>query len=340
MQLIFLSTMERNVAEGRAETAQVSITEHQGAWRVLWNGAGPDGRPEQSTWYEGIVWKDMLQAYREGLRVKRSEGFFPLVDAPASSTEAGKGRDLLMLQYYGEKHHSEELFEELRKWRRQTASKEGKSAYYVATNRMLYMVAAFLPRTEEELKLIPGFGERKAVSYGKDLLEITGKEQRCAGFPLDWVYAEVDEADFGSWVQEQQRTREQLEQQRDFQRRKVLEGAAAGLSLAELEIAAGIRRRELVRLIEELDRGGYDMEPVLNVELAELGDSRLEASMELFAKHGTRFLKPVLLSLYTEEELKERDLNAIYEKLKLQRIRYNRELGAADSAAASEQAAV
>lgn len=326
MQLIFLSTMEQKVEEDRTRTAQVSITEHQGAWRVLWSEAGEDGKPLQDCWYEGNGWKEMLHCFREGLKVKRADGYFPLVDsALPAAMETGKNRDVLMLQYYGERNHSAEVFQELRGWRRQTAAQEGKSAFFVATNRMLFMLSAYLPRTAEELRSIPGFGQRKAEAYGEGILAITGKYERHTMFPLDWVQGEVGESEFEAWLLEQRRSREQQEQQKQQQRKRMLEGVASGSTLAEMEGATGLKRQELVRMAEELDRGGYDMEPLVDAELdgVELPDAA--RVQELFGKLGTRFLKPVLQALYTEEERKGMDVNDLYEKLRLHRIRYRHE---------------
>lgn len=331
MQLIFLSTMEQRTEE-RTVTAQVSITEEQGCWRVLWSGESGDGRVEQECWHEGFNWKEMLHAYRQGLLDKRSIGFIPLVDtAVPVLAEPGKQRDALMLQFYGEKHRSEELFELLRRWRRQQAAKEGKSPFFVATNRMLYMVSAFLPKTVEELRTLPGFGQRKVDAYGKELLELAAKQERTTGFPLNWVFTEVDEREFDAWLIHQQRSREQQDQQREFQRKKALETIAAGCTLSDLEQAVGLKRSELVRLVEELDRAGYDVEPLLAAELDEGDAEQEQAVQQLFAKHGGRFLKPVLRELFTEEELKGKDHSPLYERLRLQRIRYLHQAAVAPS---------
>jgi hypothetical protein len=323
MQLIFLSTMEQKVEESRTRTAQVSITEHQGAWRVMWSNEGEDGKPVQDCWFEGGGWKEMLHSFREGLKVKRAEGYFPLIDsALPGGMESGKTRDVLMLQYYGELNHSEEAFQELRVWRRQTAAKEGKSAFFVATNRMLFMLSAYLPHTVEELRSIPGFGQRKAEAYGEGILAITNKFERHTSFPLDWVQDAVAEPEYEAWLLEQRRSREQQEQQKLLQRKQMLEGAAAGSTLEELEGITGMKRQDLVRLAEELDRNGYDMEPLVNVELSGVEPPVAARVQELFGKLGVRFLKPVLRELYTEEELKGMDMNDLYEKLRFQRIRF------------------
>ncbi|WP_438446589.1 HRDC domain-containing protein [Gorillibacterium sp. sgz5001074] len=341
MQLIFLSTMERKTGEDRVRTAQVSITEHQGAWRVLWSEEGTDGKPAQDIWYEGDGWKDLLHGFREGLKVKKSQGYFPLIDTSLpGGGETAKNRDMLMLQYYGEMHYADAVFQELRVWRRKTANKEGKSAFFVATNRMLFMLAAYLPRTVEELQQIPGFGQRKAEIYGPEVFAITGKGERQTDFPLDWVKAEVAEADFDAWLLELQRSREQQEQEKLMRRKRVLEGAAAGCSLADLEASTGLKRPDLIRLVEELDRNGYDMSPLIGVELEQEDDAHTARVRELFCSLGIRFLKPVLQALYTEEELKQADMNGCYEKLRLHRIRYKHSLESEQPAASEPQAAV
>jgi hypothetical protein len=339
MQLIFLSTMEQKTEEERSKTAQVTITEHQGAWRVMWSEETVDGKPLQDCWYEGDGWKDMLHCFREGLKVKRSSGYFPLVDSSLpGGLEDGRKRDVLILQYYGEMNYVEPVFQELRAWRRQTANKEGKSAFFIATNRMLFMLSAFLPQTLDEVKGIPGFGQRKAEIYGEAILRITSKVERQTGFPLDWVQGVVSQEDFEAWILEQQRSKEQQEQMKSQQRRQVLEGASAGTALAELEAGTGMKRQEIVRLVEELDREGYDMSPLVDAELAGADENETARIMELFGKLGVRFLKPVLQGLYTEEERKNADVNELYEKLRLHRIRFKAKSSRVDSKA--EQPAV
>lgn len=336
MQLIFLSTLECRSADGTSATAQVSITEHQGAFRVLWAGETQDGKGEQEAWFEGPAWKEMLQAYREGLWQKRLAGYYPLVDTSLqTSGEGAKSREQLMLQFYAEIHHNPELFQELRKWRRQQAQQESKSAYFVATNRMLHMVTAFLPHTMEELRQIPGFGKRKAEAYGSEILAVTAGKERFGDFPLHWVYGEVDQGQFEVWLVRQLKSKEELEEQRERMRRLVLEGAEAGLTLKELAETTGQPRRELVLLLEELDQQGYNMEPIIAAELTGMEMDKLDAAGKLFTKHGPRFLKPVLQEWYTVEELEGQDLNNLYEKLRLLRMRLNHAI----TAVAAEQPA-
>lgn len=324
MQLLFLSTLERS-REGQAATGQVSIAEQQGVWRVLWAETQAEGGTEQEVWYEGTAWKEMMDAFRQGLKEKRSAGYIPLIEEGRIALAApGKQRQVLMLHYYGQMHCDEALFEELRKWRRQQSVKESKSAFFIATNRMLQMVGAFAPQTLDELQTIPGFGRRKAEQYGKDLLAMTATHHKGTPFPLDWVAGAVNEAEFDAWLMEERRQREEAEETNELRRKQVLEGIAAGSSLEELERKVGLRRADLVRMVEELDKNGYDVETLLAVELAELPEEEAAAINRQFTRLGTRVLKTVLTAHYSEEERKQKEIGQLYEVLRLQRIRFLR----------------
>ena len=325
MRLIFLNSLEKRTEEERVVTAQVSIVEEKGMWRVLWDEPDGTGKWEQHCWHEGQNWQDMLQAYREGIRIKRSKGFYPIVPAAEEWTMSDRNRRVLLLQYYGERHHNPDVFGKLREWRKEAAAKEGKSAFLIATNRMLHMLAAFLPRTEEELRMIPGFGKRRADMYKEAVLAITGSAPRQTGFPLDWVEETVHPGEFENWLVRQQLDRERLEQNRlDFER-KLLELIAEGRNLTQLERQLNRRRTELVQQIEELHREGYDVSPVVNAELKSVPEEEIRKAEELFWQLGDRYLKPVLQQLYTEEQLQGKDLGLLYDRLRFLRIRFQQE---------------
>lgn len=333
MQLILLNSLEKRTEEERVVTAQVSIVEENGMWRVYWSEPDGTGKWEQHCWHEGQNWQDMLRAYREGIRIKRSEGFYPIVPATEDWTMSDRNRRVLLLQYYGERHHNPDVFGKLREWRKEVAAKEGKSAFFIATNRMLHMLAAFLPRTEEELRMIPGFGKRRADLYKEEVLAITGSAPRQTDFPLDWVEETVHPGEFENWMVRQQLDRERLEQNRLAFERKLLELIAEGHNLSQLERKLNRRRTELVQQIEALHREGYDVSNVVNEELKRVPEEEFRKAEELFRQLGDRYLKPVLQQLYTEEQLKGKNLGAMYDRLRLMRIRFQQVSGSAVSQA-------
>jgi len=70
----------------------------------------------------------------------------------------------------------ERLFEALRRWRLETARRDGIPAYVVATDRALRDVAAQRPRDRDALLLCFGVGPAKAERYGDELLEVVARE--------------------------------------------------------------------------------------------------------------------------------------------------------------------
>lgn len=64
------------------------------------------------------------------------------------------------------------LFETLRQWRNDTAIKQGRKPYMVLNNDTLQLTAQALPRTEEALIDIKGWGEKKIKQYGEEILTL------------------------------------------------------------------------------------------------------------------------------------------------------------------------
>jgi ATP-dependent DNA helicase RecQ len=65
-----------------------------------------------------------------------------------------------------------DLFERLRAWRRTEAERMGKPPYVVMHDRTLHAIAAARPRTVDELRPIPGLGDKRIERYGAALLEV------------------------------------------------------------------------------------------------------------------------------------------------------------------------
>lgn len=326
MNVIFLSSLEKQAAEDRVAMARVTIGEEHGIWRVFWSEPGLGGKPEQSVWFEGAAWNEMLAAFRQQLGEKLREGYVPLIETAAESPRSGslRHRQTLLLHYYGELRQVPEAFEQLRQWRRGVAEQENKTAYFVASNRVLRMMAAFLPHTLEELLQIPGLGENRAKRYEAGLLAITRTYARETSFPLDWVESAVDAAAFDAWLGEERQRKDRQESERRSNKRKLLEAIGAGHGLAELPKLMAMKRTELLDAVEELAREGYDVDALIERELDEADPELLLQADALFGELGDRYLKPVLRKLFSEEELAGKDVNRLYEWLRLYRLQYRR----------------
>jgi len=67
------------------------------------------------------------------------------------------------------------LFETLRAWRAGVARAHGVPAYVVLHDSTLQAIARARPATIDELRAIPGLGERKLANYGAQLLALVGQ---------------------------------------------------------------------------------------------------------------------------------------------------------------------
>jgi len=327
MNLVFMNSLERKVTDDLVKTAQVSICEDHGRWHVLWNEADEQGNDGQSCWFEGTEWSAMLQSFRQNLQEKLRDGYTPLLEGYGEGAKllTARGRETQKLYYYSELHRNEEVFNQLRQWRKTQAAKEGRSAYMIASNRILEMISAFLPHNMSELKQIIGFGENRASVYGKQIIEITGDVARSTDFPLHWVANIVDEQQFELWYLEQIRLKQQNEETRKEDKIKLLKAISQGVSLSAMEKLLLMRRRDIVQSVEELVKEGYDVDAFIESELNIVDIAEQEQVQQLFQSLGDRYLKPVLTKLYNEEQLKEKDLDKTYEWMRLLRIKYRKQ---------------
>lgn len=337
MNLVFMNRLEKK-ADDRLQSGRVSIGEEQGVWHVVWEEPRGDGKLEPFFWYEGSRWDDMLVAFRLGLQHKRREGYVPLIDDVGGGAASPRSARIPALQFYGEAHRREELFQELRKWRFEKSNRDGKTPFILATNRTLEMISAFVPHTPEELKQIPGMSGNKIADFGEDILQLTRAHEQPRPFPLDWVETEVAPLDLAQWQNAQQEAKVRAAVQKQAGKRKLLEGISQGQDLGRLEKELGLPRRDLLNWVEELDKEGYDVEPLLETELSAVGEAERLAAEQAMREEGTRYLKPIFNRVYDKDKLTSADANTAYEWLRLLRIRVRglEESGGTPAAAADQ----
>jgi exodeoxyribonuclease VII large subunit len=66
----------------------------------------------------------------------------------------------------------EKTLQKLKNWRDKEAARMGRPSYYVLSNNNLYQVVQNNPQNEEELKNLPGWGDRKVAKYGDKILKM------------------------------------------------------------------------------------------------------------------------------------------------------------------------
>ncbi|MUG25909.1 helicase [Paenibacillus macerans] len=325
MRIVFLNSLEKKRNGALMTEAQVWIGEEEGQWRMGWNELTADGE-KKHLWYEGASWSEMLHVYRHRLAVKLGEGFRPVMEGIWDEKEQLRGRGMAAqkLICYSELNANEPMYNELCAWRRKKAAADRKAPYLIASNRLLRMISTFLPHTAEELLQLPGVGENKAAEFGAEVLDITQKAERTRDFPLDWVEREIDDETFRSWLYKQKEVKFRAEMEKFSVRRSLLESLAAGSSLSDMCSRAGIERREALELLESLEKEGYDTDSLVDAELQEMPEEEQIAVWQAYEELGDAFLKPVLQKVYGAETPEGANLDLLYERLRLIRLRYRR----------------
>ncbi|MDO4785200.1 MAG: HRDC domain-containing protein, partial [Propionibacteriaceae bacterium] len=74
-----------------------------------------------------------------------------------------------------ESSYDEDLFDDLKVWRKQQAEAQSAPAFVVFTDSTLTALAEALPRDRAALLAIPGIGTRKADRYGDEVLAIIAR---------------------------------------------------------------------------------------------------------------------------------------------------------------------
>ncbi|MCD9024237.1 HRDC domain-containing protein [Cohnella silvisoli] len=326
MQVVFLNQFER-VTGQTEDRAQVFIGEVQGIWSAGWRSVQLETSAVEDVWYEGMSWEELLAAFRHGVASKMKEGFQPLIDGMLEETPFWERRPALplLLQCYADSHEAEEVVSALRVWRRTKSVEEKKSAYLIATNRELQMLAVFLPKTLEELGQIPGFGKVKTERYGNDLIELLKDMERNHTFPLEaWVTAAVSEDQLSSWMFQVKEEKYGKVLATVQEKRSLLLGIREGWTLGQLEGELNCPRRKLLERIERLDEEGYDVLPVVDKELLELAPEESLQIETALQQLGDKYLKPLLRKVYGESGSNEQEVERQYEKLRMMRIRFRR----------------
>lgn len=328
MQVVFLNQFDRYAGQVE-ERAQVFIGELQGIWSAGWRliQQAAERSSVEEVWYEGMSWEELLAAFRHGVATKMREGFRPLLDGMLEDTPFWERRPgpQLLLQCYADMQDVEDTAASLRVWRRSKSLEEKKSAYLIATNREIQMLAVYLPKTLGELEQIPGFGKIKVEKYGNDLIEILKDVERVHSFPLDeWVSKAVSEEHLSSWMFQVKQEKYGKALTVVQEKRSLLIAIREGRSLEQLVEELNCPRRQLLERIESLDEEGYDVLPVVDKELQELSSEESTQIEAAIAQLGDRYLKPLLRKVYGDSKGNDQEVERQYEKLRMMRIRFRR----------------
>ncbi|MHA0856641.1 HRDC domain-containing protein [Paenibacillus sp. CMAA1364] len=327
MQIVFMNRLIKG-SDNDDASAQVWIGEEEGVWHLGWRNLWMDGQTEDVSWYEGISWQELICIYRHNLAMKLGEGYQPLIEGIFHDNDSVhmRGQSVQMLYCYSELHSKEEVFVELCAWRRRRAHAERKAPYLIASNKLLRLISAYLPHHVDELIQLPGVGQNKVSDYGADLLEITAKVERHHTFPLNWVYGQLNEEAYRAWLYKQKEQKYKQELHQFKLQRVILEGISEGKNIEQLLRECESTRKEIIEVLEQLEKDGYNTEPLIESELQAISHAEQEAIWTAFRELGDSLLKPILLKVYGEEKDADslKNIDMLYEGIRFIRIQFRR----------------
>lgn len=113
------------------------------------------------------ITKEYTKKY-EAYTIKKSEIVKDSLQQP--NVEVDYRRTLIMT------NNKDSLIEKLKKYRLTKSREESIKAYYIFSDKQLMTLLRDMPKTKDELRKVPGFGEVKVEKYGIDIVNII-KEQ-------------------------------------------------------------------------------------------------------------------------------------------------------------------
>lgn len=200
-----------------------------------------------------------------------------------------------------------QLFEELRRLRRQLADRESVPPYVVATDRMLRDLCARLPGGLDALSRVYGFGTRKVEQYGDDFLQVVREFRRNnpEAAPASALAAGAARQP-GAGDPSRPRISASM--------RRTLEGLRQGWDLDRIAADQDNQPTTIVNHIAKLAAAG-EQPPIDHL----LDEGLLALLKPLFVEHGFARLKPVV------EAAAEQGRAVSYDEARLARVHLGRE---------------
>ncbi|HEY9175003.1 MAG TPA: RQC domain-containing protein, partial [Verrucomicrobiae bacterium] len=178
------------------------------------------------------------------------------------------------------KEHDPELFEQLRRKRRELADQARVPAYIIFSDRALVEMATHLPRTPDQLLDINGVGEAKLANYGEAFLQLI--REHCAARGIsDPPLQEAPKPEATAWVTVKRRFEE------------VGEAFAAGESLDALAARLGVKRGTILQHLQRYCDAGHPLEADRVLACSTLSPEARGRVLAAFGELGHEWLGPV-----------------------------------------------
>lgn len=124
--------------------------------------------------YDSTFIKDLIKSLLNEGYVDLKEGTYSMLKLNARSMRLLKSQESVAFKILDKKEPllNKELFEALKKWRKEKAYKERIKPYIIFSDTSLIAISNSKPKTLNELLEIRGVGAKKIEAYGNELLHI------------------------------------------------------------------------------------------------------------------------------------------------------------------------
>ncbi|WP_170145219.1 HRDC domain-containing protein [Ammoniphilus oxalaticus] len=306
------------------ERGKMMLLQRDGAFETQWSLLGTD-EEELSIQYAGPSLELAWQAAETLILDKIKQGYQLHNPFIPHLLETLSPRFTLSrkMGYYAAQHFNPSLYKELKEWRRSAAATNKLPPYIIATDKLLTLLAAFIPHQDQQLEQLPGVGEQRKAQYGAEILEITKKYEQPRPFPLGWVEEEVRWDTLAFWMISEHRLQKQKRQLRTEQERDervhLLQLIKAATPIEEAIKQLNLSMEIVLKRIQQLAEMGYDPLEYVKSQVAAIQER--QQITELVARLGGERLKPIYTQLYgTDEEGVERsEVGERYNRIRLVR---------------------
>jgi ATP-dependent DNA helicase RecQ len=249
----------------RLSTHGIGIEFSKEEWRELARQFLEQGLVEQDLQFGGLRLTEKSRPVLKGERVLvRSQA----VEAGSPGTVAAPGA------------HDAELFERLRKLRREQADRAGVPAYIIFSDRALVEMATRFPQNGEQFLAINGVGEAKRANYGEAFLKVI--REHCAARGVSPAStAPEPEPEPTSWLTAHRRFQE------------IGEAFAAGATVDELASRFGIKPSTVIQNLARYVESGGKLDADRLLSGSRLTTAQRERVFSEFKRHGLERLAPV-----------------------------------------------
>lgn len=325
MLLLYAQSFYQQQTNGKAKKGQISVSEEQGRYRVIWQELLENGDVQQEVYYEDTdLYKVQLQI-KIKIAHKLMEGYrYTLSDTAISdlaNPEAISFHDAV--DYYSELHSDQQTYQQLSHWRRMRAREEGISPFLIASNRLLRRISAFFPFTLAEWLQIPGCGKRKWEKYGEDIIRIL-KARRLredkTEFNIQKLTSQIDPEQFWQWDVLRKLKHWRENHTEHVQNQQILSLIQRGDSLNTISDMTGLDENMLLRRIEVLEQEGYEIKSWIKLQLEQMSEQEMKDILHAFEQKGEQYLKPIMEAVYRVEQQNKEGQSALYTRLKLVRL--------------------